>query len=450
MLKTTGKVLQKQLYTFLSSSWGVGVCIFCGFWLINVILYILWVIYEQVPIESVKYKFCDGDFVDNIAGKSFESRMCLPPVDIVYTWVNGSDPLLQADLAYWKARLVPPHEEQAAGDNAGNENAAPAPIAAAGLPNADGDHPANANTGEANAVVEDEEKKTEDDPDQKVTSNRFRDNQELKYSLRSVYKFAPWVRHIFIVTNGQVPSWLNTEHPRLTVVSHRDIFPNSSHLPTFSSPAIESHLHRIKGLADKFIYFNDDVMLGNTVWPDDFYTHANGQKVFLSWDIPQCATGCSDAWLGDKFCDTACNVAACDFDSGDCTQQPGQPPPVSRFGDAALNAPLNPLTYCKVGCPNSWLGDRVCDRSCNDLACGFDLGDCGLTGLSTFTVRLPDAPQNSNASLADLADPGGAENELYAVELRAEECALAVDLAGKFSLEVPCCRARRTHCNSSR
>ena len=59
----------------------------------------------------------------------------------------------------------------------------------------------------------------------------------------------------------------------------QEIFPNKSHLPTFSSPSIEAHLHRIPGLSDKFIYLNDDVMFGRDVWPDDFYTHSNGQKV---------------------------------------------------------------------------------------------------------------------------------------------------------------------------
>ena len=59
----------------------------------------------------------------------------------------------------------------------------------------------------------------------------------------------------------------------------QELFPNKSDLPTFSSPAIESHLHRITGLSDKFLYFNDDVMFGSEVWPDDFFTYATGQKV---------------------------------------------------------------------------------------------------------------------------------------------------------------------------
>jgi len=80
-----------------------------------------------------------------------------------------------------------------------------------------------------------------------LAENRFQDNDELKYSLRSLEKYANWIRNIYLVTNGQIPNWLNMSHPRIRLVTHEDIFPNKSHLPTFSSPAIESNLHRIKG-----------------------------------------------------------------------------------------------------------------------------------------------------------------------------------------------------------
>lgn len=63
----------------------------------------------------------------------------------------------------------------------------------------------------------------------------------------------------------------------------QDIFHNQSHLPTFSSPAIETHIHRIPGLSQKFIYLNDDVMFGKDVWPDDFYSHSKGQKVSVDY-----------------------------------------------------------------------------------------------------------------------------------------------------------------------
>ena len=130
-------------------------------------------------------------------------------------------------------------------------------------------------------------------------SNRYRDNGELQYSMRSIEKYAPWVRRIYLVTSGQVPAWLDLSNPRVQVVTHAEIFPNPAHLPVFSSPAIEVHLHRIPGLAPRFIYFNDDVMLGADVWPDDFGTRSQGQRVFPSWEVPKCAPGCQESWLAD-------------------------------------------------------------------------------------------------------------------------------------------------------
>ncbi len=65
----------------------------------------------------------------------------------------------------------------------------------------------------------------------------------------------------------------------------QEIFPNRSHLPTYSSPAIEAHLHRIPGLSQNFIYLNDDVMFGEEVWPEDFYTLQRGQKVSHAHNI---------------------------------------------------------------------------------------------------------------------------------------------------------------------
>lgn len=226
--------------------------------------------------------------------------------------------------------------------------------------------------------------------DEDVSASRFEDNEELRYSLRSVEKHAPWVRHIFIVTNGQIPSWLNLDNPRVTVVTHQDIFLNHTHLPTFSSPAIEAHIHRIPGLSQKFIYLNDDVMFGKDVWPDDFYTHSKGQKVYLTWPVPNCAEGCPGSWIKDGYCDKACNNSACDWDGGDCLGAGG----VGRFaggvpGGGAGGAGaqvwqfaggiggLGGMSYCNQGCANSWLADKFCDQACNVLTCGYDVGDCG-------------------------------------------------------------------------
>lgn len=99
--------------------------------------------------------------------------------------------------------------------------------------------------------------------DDTMSKNRYRDNMELKYSLRSIVKNAPWIRRVYLVTDNQIPYWLNLNNgDKLRIISHSDIFQNKSHLPVFSSPAIESQLHRIPGLSRRFIYFNDDVMLG--------------------------------------------------------------------------------------------------------------------------------------------------------------------------------------------
>lgn len=226
--------------------------------------------------------------------------------------------------------------------------------------------------------------------DEDVSASRFEDNEELRYSLRSIERHAPWVRHIFIVTNGQIPSWLNLDNPRVSVITHQDIFLNNSHLPTFSSPAIETHIHRIPGLSQKFIYLNDDVMFGKDVWPDDFYSHSKGQKVYLTWPVPNCAEGCPGSWIKDGYCDKACNNSACDWDGGDCLGAAGNsrfPGGVGPGGAGGAGGQvwqfagglggIAGTSYCNQGCANSWLADKFCDQACNVLSCGFDVGDCG-------------------------------------------------------------------------
>ena len=99
---------------------------------------------------------------------------------------------------------------------------------------------------------------------------RFRDWDLLRYWFRGVERFAPWVDNIFFVTYGHLPSWLNTNHPKLKVINHEDFIP-SSYLPTFNSHTIELNLYRIKGLSDQFVYFNDDMYLIDKVKPDDFF-----------------------------------------------------------------------------------------------------------------------------------------------------------------------------------
>ena len=74
-----------------------------------------------------------------------------------------------------------------------------------------------------------------------VASCRFLQNDELKYSLRSVEKYASWINHIYIVTDNQVPKWLNLDNPKITIVNQNEIMP-SKFLPCFNSCAIETHI----------------------------------------------------------------------------------------------------------------------------------------------------------------------------------------------------------------
>ncbi|XP_047346543.1 N-acetylglucosamine-1-phosphotransferase subunits alpha/beta isoform X2 [Vespa velutina] len=251
------KLLQRRCYDILSYKYSLLVilvaftCIFIG------IIHFgeVWLAWSKEKYEAVFHSFND-----NILGKSFQKKLCQHvPIDVVYTWVNGSDPNFIKSLQ----KHIPI-------------------------------------------------------TDSNTISSRFSDKDELRYSLRSLEMYAPWIRHVYIVTNGQIPSWLDMDNPRMTLITHEDIFLDKSHLPTFSSPAIESHIHRIPGISDKFLYFNDDVMLGAEVWPEDFITQAGGQKVYLAWWVPDCSDICPWAWVGDGSCDLACNTTLCEFDGGDC------------------------------------------------------------------------------------------------------------------------------------
>jgi hypothetical protein len=152
------------------------------------------------------------------------------PIDAVYTWVDGSDPA-------WRARKA-----RAQGDN---------------------DWLTGAN-------------------EQSANDSRFSSRDELRYSLRSLHCFAPWIRRVFIVTDDQVPPWLDVEHERITLVSHREVFGDTGVLPTFNSQAIESRLHRLDGLSEHFLYLNDDVFFGRPVTPDLFFTPGGLSKFFPS------------------------------------------------------------------------------------------------------------------------------------------------------------------------
>lgn len=138
------------------------------------------------------------------------------PIDAVYTWVDGDDPTMAAK----RRRYTLNAEANIAG--------------------------------------------------REVGLSRYTSHDELKYSLRSLQMYAGFIRHIFIVTDGQRPDWLDPDAAGVTVVDHRDIFPAAA-LPVFNSHAIESRLHHIEGLSEHYLYFNDDVFINGPVQPEYFF-----------------------------------------------------------------------------------------------------------------------------------------------------------------------------------
>jgi len=380
---------------------------------------------------------CAGS-ADNIAGKAFPGLGCAPQIDVVYTWVNGTDPLWRAKMEALKEKLFPEPEfefsreadhddmfeemkelEKELDDlaaqieqervNRQGEHAYEEPndylrrrnlqeyeeeeayeYAALRAAYREWEGQAAKALGEDflhQETIEKENEEQRDPLEESAGENRFRDNEELRFSLRSLERFAPWVRHVFLVTDNQIPSWLDLSNSRLTVVPHTDIFMNGTDLPTFSSPAIEANLHRIKGLAKKFIYFNDDVMLGAPVWPWDFFDERGAQKIYLAWPLPSCSEGCVSGWRGDGFCDSACNVEECNFDGGDCEGREGVNSGFDSeswsdsFGNKGVptNDALDPLwRRCSKDCRAEYLADGFCDRECALAACGWDGMDCFL------------------------------------------------------------------------
>jgi stealth protein CR2/Stealth-like protein len=166
------------------------------------------------------------------------------PIDVVYTWVDASDPA-------WAQRR-------------------------------------SAVTGESYHA-------------ESASAARFLNRNELRYSLRSIHAYAPWVRNIHVVTDAQRPSWL-TDQPGVRVVDHREIFRDHAQLPTYNSHAIESQLHHIDGLSDHFLYLNDDMFFGRTVVPQSFFLASGLTKIFMS----QSRVPMGPVEEGDTPVDAAC------------------------------------------------------------------------------------------------------------------------------------------------
>eukprot|EP01110_Echinostelium_bisporum_P008684 TRINITY_DN3138_c0_g1_i1.p1 TRINITY_DN3138_c0_g1~~TRINITY_DN3138_c0_g1_i1.p1 ORF type:complete len:439 (+),score=114.88 TRINITY_DN3138_c0_g1_i1:20-1336(+) len=120
-----------------------------------------------------------------------------------------------------------------------------------------------------------------------ASANRFRDMDGLLYSLRSVEVNAPWIDKIFIYTASQVPKFLNVSHPKIRMLFHDDVFPNKYDLPTFSSNAIEASFPFLPDeVGPCFVYLNDDMFFGDRVTPANFYGE-QGQYLYEDgWEAP--------------------------------------------------------------------------------------------------------------------------------------------------------------------
>jgi len=141
-----------------------------------------------------------------------------------------------------------------------------------------------------------------------VRGRRFRDNGELRYSMRSLLRFAPWLRRIYLITNGEVPAWLDRHSDRVEVVTHAALFDKPGDLPTFNSNAIEMHLHRIPGLSRKFLYLNDDVFFGRPCTLAEF---SDGGPDFFLFERHRCATDSEHGEVHDRaYAHTARRVSS--------------------------------------------------------------------------------------------------------------------------------------------
>jgi hypothetical protein len=108
---------------------------------------------------------------------------------------------------------------------------------------------------------------------------RFENHDELKYALKSVKYYLPWVRNIFLVTDNQIPNYLLDEN--VIVIKHNNIIDNK-YLPTFNSHVIEAHLHKIPDLSENFIYFNDDVFAARKLPQSHFFQENDIASMFIS------------------------------------------------------------------------------------------------------------------------------------------------------------------------
>lgn len=148
-------------------------------------------------------------------------NMSSMPIDAVITWVDGNDPAHRARRAHYMKM-----GGQVLSENASNPH-------------------------------------------------RWEQSDEIYYCLQSIHNYAPWIRFIWIVVEVEGPDLTRLPKAlrrKIRIASHQEIFAGHTDvLPTFNSLAIESMMWRIEGLAERFLYFNDDVFLTSTLVPEDVF-----------------------------------------------------------------------------------------------------------------------------------------------------------------------------------
>lgn len=153
--------------------------------------------------------------------------MSKPAIDVVFTWVDPNHPKWKKEKEYWEKKLLPGRRSSKA-----------------------------------------------------MEFSRYSSFDEIRYGLRSVHQYLPWVRRIFLVTNhGTYPQWLNRHDRRIKIVDYRMLLPKRS-LPSYNSNAIEAFLHRIPGLSEHFVYFNDDLLVLKPLQPGHFIDLKNNKLIY--------------------------------------------------------------------------------------------------------------------------------------------------------------------------
>lgn len=187
-------------------------------------------------LDVVKAHLTSRTHIDNV---SF-------PIDLVCLWVDGDD---EAWLERRRQRMV----ELGLVDDADEQPAA--------LSNGDG---------------------VERSVSSEATKSRlYRSRDELRFAIRSAQMYAPFINHVYLVTDGQRPDWLADDVEGITVVDHKEIFPPGSP-PVFNSSALDTRLHHIPGLSEHFLVSNDDIFFINPTFPVDFFTASGAMRLFLS------------------------------------------------------------------------------------------------------------------------------------------------------------------------